>query len=330
MKGIKILGIGKYAPEKIVTNDDFTKILDTSDEWITTRTGMKERRFSQGEPTWFMATKAAKQALEHAGISPSEIGIIITSSVTPDFSCPTMSCMVQREIGAIGSMTIDINCACAGFVYALDMAKQYLSGGDIKYALVIGAENLTKITDFEDRSTCILFGDGAAACVVEASDNFYTSFLGADGNGAGKIVSRLCEPQNIFMDENKKSYDDKLPETNQQFMYMDGKEVYKFATKILPEAVNKALAKTELTVEGIDIFIPHQANIRIIETAAKNLGVSLDKFMVNIQKYGNTSSASIPLALSEAFSEGKIKHGDKVCLVGFGAGLTYGALIFEY
>ncbi len=330
MNGVKILGMGSYVPGRIVTNEDFTKIVDTSDEWITTRTGMRERHFSQGEPTWYMASQASKAAIDQAGISPEEIGMIIISCVTADYLFPSMSCMVQRETGAVNAMTMDVNCACSGFVYSIDMAKHYLASGEVKYALVVGAENLTKLVDFSDRSSCILFGDGASACVLKASDSFYSSFLGADGTGAKHMISRLDLPTNAFIDENRKHIDDMLPETKGHYMYMDGKEVYKFAIKALPDAVKKALEKTELSPEDIDVYIPHQANIRIIETAAKNLGVSMDKFVVNIDRFGNTSSASIPLALDEAVSQGRVKRGDRICLVGFGAGLTYGAVIMDY
>ena len=332
MKGIKILGTGMYVPDKIVSNDDFAQIIETSDEWIYTRTGMKERHLSQGEPTWYMGTKAVQAAIEKAGIDASEIGLIISTSATVDFYTPSMSCIIQREIGAIGSMAIDVNCACAGFVYGFDMARRYLVTDEkIKYAVVVANENLTKITDYSDRSTCILFGDGAAACIIKLEDNsFYSSFLGADGTGACRLFARSIQPDNAFMPENKKDYPDGFPEGNGHYLYQDGKEVYKFAIKALPFAVENALKGTGLGIEDIDLIIPHQANIRIIETAAQRFGVSMDKMYINLEKYGNTSSASIPLALDEAIKAGRIKDGDKVCLVGFGAGLTYGAVIFEF
>lgn len=332
MKGIKLAGIGTYVPERIVTNDDFTNIIETSDEWIRTRTGMKERHISQGEPTWYMGAKAVQSAMDKAGIEPSEIGLIISTSVSGDFYTPSTASIIQREIGAIGSMAIDINCACSGFVYGVDMARRYLVTDDkIKYAVVVANENLSKLTDYSDRSTCILFGDGAAACILELADNsFYSSYLGADGTGACRLFARSIPPTNAFMPENKKDYQDGFPESNGHYFYQDGKEVYKFAIKALPFAVENALEGTGLSVEDIDLIIPHQANIRIIETAAQRFGVSMDKMYINLEKYGNTSSASIPLALDEAIKEGKIKDGDKVCLVGFGAGLTYGAVIFEY
>lgn len=331
MPGIRILGTGSYQPQKKVVNEDFTSFIETSDEWITTRTGMKERFVSNGEPTWFMGAQAAKSAISAAGISPEDIGVIIDTSVSPDYYTPSMSCMIQRETGAVNAMTIDVNCACAGCVYAIDMAKRYLqTDKDIKYALVVANENLTKITDYTDRSTCVLFGDGAAAMVIERADNaVYSSFLGADGNGAKYLFARSIPPANAFMTGEGK-VDDGFPESNSHYLYQDGREVYKFATKALPSALTKAAEKIDFELTRLDVIIPHQANVRIIETAAKNLGISMDKFIINLDKHANTSSASIPIALHEAVTEGKIKSGDLVGLVGFGAGLTFGAIIFEF
>lgn len=332
MSGIKILGTGSYIPPKIVRNEDFTKIIETSDEWIKTRTGMSERHLSEGQPTWYMGTKAVEDAIKTAGIDVSDIGLIISTSATADFITPSISCIIQREIGAIGCMAIDVNCACAGFVYGFDMARRYLATDErMKYAVVVANENLTKITDYSDRSTCVLFGDGAAACVVELSEkNLYTSFLGADGNGAKYLGARSFRPDNAFMPEHREEYPDGMPEGNGHYLWQDGKEVYKFAIKALPMAVNAAAEKIGLKIEDIDMIVPHQANIRIIETAVEKLGLPIEKFFINLEKYGNTSSASIPIALDEAVKAGKITRGDKVCLVGFGAGLTYGAVIFEY
>ena len=329
MKGIKLLGTGMYAPEKIVSNDDFAEIVETSDEWIYSRTGLRKRHLSQGEPTWYMAVKAGAMAIEKSGLMPDDIDMIILSSVTPDFLTPSMSCIIQRELGIKDCITLDINAACSGFVYGLDMARRYLNFDDVKNVLVIGAENLTKIIDYTDRSSCVLFGDGAGAAVVTASDDIYSSYINADGNGAKHMVARNFLPRNAFMPEDRKVYDDGLPEIQNSYLFMDGKEVYKFAIKALPLAVTEACNKIDMPVEEIDVIIPHQANIRIIETAAQRLGVSMDKVFTNIDKYGNTSSASVPLALNEAMESGVIKKGDKVCLVGFGSGLTYGAVIFE-
>lgn len=331
MTGIKILGVGKYAPELVASNEDFTRIVETSDEWITTRTGIKTRHITNGEPVWYMAAEAAKQAVERAGISVSDIGLIIATTITPDYYTPSCSCLVQREIGAFGSMAIDVNCACSGFAYGFDMAKRYLQTDDsIKYAVIVSTEQLSRITDYTDRATCVLFGDGAAAVVIEKQeDTLYTSYLGADGNGAKFLMARNERALSPFV-ETPVEIDAQMPEGNGHYLFQDGKEVYKFATKILPTAVLEACKKIDMDVNDIDVFVPHQANVRIIETAAKNLGVSMDKFYLNLCNYGNTSSASIPLAFCEAVEKGAIKRGDKVCFVGFGAGLTYACDIFEY
>lgn len=328
MKGIEIKGTGLYAPQKVATNEDFAAIVDTTDEWIYTRTGMKRRHMSSGEATWYMAVSAAKKALMSADVNADEIDLIICSSATPDYFTPSCACLVQRELGIKVCIALDVNAACAGFVYGMDMARRYLACGDIRNALVIGSENLTKITDYSDRASCVLFGDGAAAAVVTASDRLYSSYISADGSGAKHMIARNIPPHNAFMGE-KPEYDEAMPAGNSHYLYMDGKEVYKFATNALPLAVREACAKVGITVEDLNLIIPHQANIRIIQTAAKNLGVSMDKLFVNIEEYGNTSSASIPIALTEAYAQGRIKKGDKVCLVGFGSGLTYGAVIFE-
>lgn len=331
MHGIKIKGTGMYVPEKIISNVDFAEIVETSDEWIKTRTGMNERHISEGQPTWYMGTKAVADAIEKSGIDVNDIGMIVSTSCTPDYYTPSMSCIIQREIGAEKAMTIDVNCACAGFVYGVDMARRYLvTDENIKYAVVVSTENLTKIVDYSDRSTCVLFGDGAAACILELSkDTLFTSHLGAEGTGAKHLFARSIAPDNAFMPEESKEYPDDFPESNSHYIYQNGKEVYKFAIRALPTAVTKAAEKIGLNIEDIDLIIPHQANIRIIETAAQRLKVPMDKMYLNIEKYGNTSSATIPLALNEAMENGRIKKGDKVCLVGFGAGLTYGAVIFE-
>ncbi len=329
--GIKIAGTGSYAPELVVENNDFTAFVDTSDEWIRTRTGMVQRHISSGEPTWYMGAKAAQEAMNHAGIAANQVGLIVAATITGDYYAPSLSCMIQRELGAIGCIAIDVNCACAGFVYAFDLARRYLeTDPELTYAVVVSSENLTKLTDYTDRSTCVLFGDGAAACVVTRSQGLYTCFLGADGNGAKSLFTRSIPPANAFMPDPPKAYDDGFPAGNGHYIYQDGREVYKFAIKALPLAVNGAAEKIGFDVRSLDLIIPHQANIRIIETAAERLGVSQERFYLNLEKYGNTSSASIPLALDEAVKNGSIQTGDKICLVGFGAGLTYGAVIFEY
>jgi 3-oxoacyl-[acyl-carrier-protein] synthase-3 len=307
-----------------------SKIVETNDEWISTRTGIKTRFLSDGESAWQMGAKAAKNAIEAAGINPEEIGLVIGSTVTGDFYTPSLACLVQNAVGAVNAAAFDLNAACSGFAYSVDTAKRFLQTDDsLKYVLVVCSEVLSRFVDYTDRSTCVLFGDGAGAVVIERSDKTYTSFLGADGSGSKFLYAKKFFPTNPFMTVSGTDYGEDFTSTN-QFLFQDGKEVYKFATKALPTAASNAAEKIGLDVSAIDWFIPHQANVRIIETAAKNLGVSMDKFIVTLDRHGNTSSASIPTALDEAVRDGRIKRGQKICMVGFGAGLTYGAVICEY
>ena len=327
--GINILGTGCYLPEQKLTNDDFTRFVDTSDEWIRTRTGIKERRMAGWEPVWYMGSEAAKRAISKAGIAPEDIGLIIVASATSDFHTPSMSCVVQNETGAVNAAAFDMNAACSGFVYMLDTARRFLeTDNSLRYVLVVAAEALSRFVDFSDRSSCILFGDGAAAVVIERSDKLYTSALGADGSGARLLYARSVNIAEEVKVEHE--FDDGFPEKRLHKLYQDGREVYKFATKALPKAFHLAADKAGITPEDIDWFVPHQANVRIIETAAKNLGAPMDKFIVTLDHYGNTSSVSIPLALHESIEKGVIKRGQKLALIGFGAGLTYAGAIFEY
>lgn len=332
MTGINILATGAYAPSVAVTNEDMSRIVDTNDEWIRTRTGIGTRRMSGGEPTWYMGARASEQAIERAGIDPGDIGLIIVSTITNDFVTPSLSCILQREIGAANAACFDVGAACTGFVYALDAARRYLATDDkLKYVLVCAAESLSHITNFEDRSSCVLFGDGAAAVIVERSDKLFTCWTGADGSGAKFLYAKTSHGVHPFMPQSPTVIDDDTdPEITHNMLVQNGKEVYKFATKALPNAAKNAAAAIGLDIADVDMFIPHQANIRIIETAAKNLGVSMDKFYVNIEQHGNTSSASIPIAFDEAVTKGAAKRGDRICFVGFGAGLTLGSIIFEY
>ena len=331
MFGIDILGTGAYTPAIPVTNEDLAGIVETNDEWISTRTGIKTRHISDGEPTWKMGAEAAKGALAAAGIDSSEIGLIIDTTITSDFSTPSMACVIQGEIGAKNAAAFDLNAACSGFVYGVDAAQRYLrTDPELEYVLVIANEQLSRITDYTDRATCVLFGDGAAAAVITRSEKLYTSFIGADGTGSKYLYSKTHRVYHPFRTNDTDQIDIGDFAAGTDFLIQDGKEVYKFATKALPTATEKAAAKVGLDISEIDWFVPHQANMRIIETAAKNLGVSIDKFIVNIKDHGNTSSASIPIALHEAIASGQIKRGDKICLVGFGAGLTMAAIIMEY
>ncbi|MBQ8826683.1 MAG: ketoacyl-ACP synthase III [Oscillospiraceae bacterium] len=330
MFGINILGTGSYAPELCITNDDMAKVVETNDEWISTRTGIKSRHYSNGELTWQMGAKAAQKAIEAAGISPEEIGLIIFSTITSDFSTPSCACMVQNAVGAVNAAAFDLNAACTGFVYSLDTAKRFLQTDEnMKYALVVSAEVLSRIVDFNDRTTCILFGDGAAAVVIERSEKMYSSYLAADGSGGKFLYARNLAPTHPFRTNKEDNYGEDFALDN-GYLFQDGKEVYKFATKALPTASSKAAENIGFDIKEIDWIVPHQANIRIIETAAKNFGVPMDKFIINLDKYGNTSSASMPIAFDEAVRDGRIKKGQKLCFVGFGAGLTMGAIILEY
>ncbi|MDE6664641.1 MAG: ketoacyl-ACP synthase III [Ruminococcus sp.] len=327
--GINIKGLGTYVPEQTLTNHDFTKFVDTNDEWIRTRTGITERRMAGWEPTWYMGSQAALKAIENAGISPSDIGLVISSTVTSDFLTPSMASVIQDKTGAVNAAAFDINAACTGFIYAVDTARRFLeTDDDMKYVLVVATEALSRFVDFNDRGSCILFGDGAAAAVIEKSDKLYASHLASDGSGAGYLCARSLNVAPEVKTDN--DFDDGFTDNPIHKLYQNGKEVYKFATSVLPKSFEIISEKINITKDDIDWFIPHQANVRIIETAAKKLGVSMDKFIITLDHYGNTSSASIPLALCEGVEKGIIKRGQKLAMIGFGAGLTYGGIVLEY
>lgn len=329
--GINILGMGSYVPEQKLTNNDFTRFIETNDEWITTRTGIRERPMAGWEPTWFMGKEAALEAIKNAGIDPAEIGLVISSTATSDFHTPSMASVIQHMTGAVNAAAFDINAACTGFVYALDTARRFLETDDqLKYVLIAANESLSRFLDFTDRSSCILFGDGAAAAIVERSDKFYSSALCSDGSGAHFLCARSMQVAPEVKTEAPEDFTDSFPEMPLHKLFQNGKEVYKFATQALPRSFELAASKCGITKDDIDWFIPHQANIRIIETAAKKLGAPMEKFIVTLDHYGNTSSASIPLALNEAIKSGKVQRGQTLALIGFGAGLTYGGIILEY
>ncbi|MBQ7990864.1 MAG: ketoacyl-ACP synthase III [Oscillospiraceae bacterium] len=329
MSGIKILATGSCKPALTITNDDLKKCIDTNDEWIHSRTGISTRRMTNGEPTWYIGAAAAKQALERAKLSPEKIDMIICTTITGDYFTPSCAAVIGREIGAVGCPAFDISAACSGFVYALDIAQKYLASGAMKNVLVVSAERLSTITNFTDRSSCILFGDGAAAAVVTSSDKFYSSYMGCDGTGMKYLYAKADHRDHPFTDSPVYYDDQTSPDAPVGVLVQDGKEVYKFATKALPHALMSALEGTGRTVDDIDIIVPHQANIRIIETAAKNLGLPMEKFFVNIEHSGNTSSASIPIALDEAMISGAVHEGQTLGLCGFGAGLTQAAIIMD-
>ena len=325
-KSVGIIGIGTYVPEKILTNKDLEKIVDTSDEWIVDRTGIKERRIA--EPTIAtsdLAARAAQNALLDAGVSADEIDLIIVATATPDMLFPSTACLVQDKIKASKAAAFDLSAGCSGFVYGLVTGSQFIKTGLYKKVLVIGAESLSKILDWTDRNTCVLFGDGAGAAVLSEVESGYGILgveLGADGSGGDLLKvpgggSRL--PATAESVSNR-----------QHFLQMSGSDVFKFAIKVMGEAAVKALENSGLTNEDIDCLIPHQANNRIIQSAAKRLKVPMEKVIVNVDKYGNTSAASIPIAMNEAINNNRIKKDDVIVLVGFGAGLTWASCVIKW
>lgn len=327
--GIRIVGTGCYVPDKVVTNEDFTAFLDTSNEWIVTRTGMEERHISMGQPTWKLGEMACRQAMEAAGVTAGEIDLILCTTVTGDYHFPSVACMIQGALGAENAFVMDIAAACAGTVYALDMARRYLLTGDVETILLVGAEELSQVTDYTDRSTCVLFGDGAGAAVIKRGNGLFGASLYSDPTGAKLLYSKKPREHPPFgeytpLEEELRDF----PKENGT--YMNGREVYKFATRAMPRAIEAACKKAGVTVGDVDLIIPHQANLRIIESAVKYMGVSMEKVAVTIHKYGNTSSSSIMICLDEVIREGRLLPGQKFCMVGFGSGLTYGALVAEY
>lgn len=324
-KKVGILGTGSYVPENIVDNFYFEKILDTSDEWIKTRTGISQRRKArEDESASDLATKAAIKAIECANLTPQDIDLIIVATATPDMAFPSTACLVQENIKAKNAAAFDISVACSGFIYGITIAKQFVLTNMYKNVLVIGSEVLSKFIDYTDRSTCILFGDGAGAVVIGNVDDggILSTYLGSDGSGADVL--------NIPAGGSKLPASKNTVENNLHSIQMAGNDVYKFAVRIMGESSLKAIEMANLESKDINCFIPHQANIRIIEASAKRLKLGMDKVYVNLNKYGNMSAASIPVALDEAFREGKIKKGDNVVLVGFGGGLTWGASVINW
>ncbi len=321
-----IVGTGIYLPERVLTNADLEKIVDTSDEWIAARTGILERRIiSEDMTTSDMATSAAKMAMKNAGVSPGEVDLILVATVTPDMMFPATACLVQDNLKARKAAAFDLSAGCSGFVYALDIGSQFIKTGQYRTVLVIGAESLSRITNWNDRNTCVLFGDAAGAAVlrpVEEGFGILSVVLGADGSGGDLLKLEIGGTKAPVTEETCQS--------SGRYIYMAGREVFKFAVKIMGDCSLKALEKAGLGKGDIDYLIPHQANIRIIETAAKRLNLPMEKVLVNVQNYGNTSAASIPVALHEAVTGGKIKKGDNVVLVGFGAGLTWGASVIRW
>lgn len=330
--GIRIIGTGFYVPSYTATNEDFTKIVDTSDEWITTRTGIKKRHIvTDNTFVWQMGANAAKMAIADAGLSADDIDLVIGTTCTADYLTPSLACLVANDIGAKKPACIEINSACAGFVYALDMAKRYLSDPDYRNVLIVSSEMLSKMTDYADRSTCVLFGDGAGAAVLTKSDTPFVSELGSDPTGGRFLFARGVDAgNNPFRDAPFDPTADGFAETAPHKLHQDGREVYKFATRAMPGAVKAACQKAGMEPRQLDWVFSHQANRRILETAAKNLNVPLERFFINIEEYGNMSSACIPVCLAQAQRAGKLTRGQKLCTVGFGGGLVYAAAVFEW
>ncbi|MBO8156265.1 MAG: ketoacyl-ACP synthase III [Bacillaceae bacterium] len=304
-----IIGTGHYVPENVLTNKELEKMVDTSDEWIRTRTGIEERRIAEDDmDTSDMALLAANKALDNAGISAEDLDMILVATVTPDQPFPSVACMLQDQLGAKKAAAMDVSAACSGFMYGLVTAKQFIEGGSYRHVLVVGVEKLSKIVDWEDRNTCVLFGDGAGAAVVgpvQEGKGILSFELGADGSGG----------KHLYQDE---------------YVVMNGREVFKFAVRQMGESAVNVIDKIGLKKEDVDYLIPHQANIRIMEVARERLGIDREKMSMSVHKYGNTSAASIPIALSEDVENGKIKDGDLVVLVGFGGGLTWGAVALRW
>ncbi len=321
-----VVGWGKYVPQRVLKNGELAELVDTSDEWIRTRTGIRERHLAEdGETTADMAVQAARQALEVARLSPARVELIIVATATPDHLFPSTACLVQDMLGATHAAAFDLSAGCTGFVYGLSVAANMLSSGAYQTGLVIGAETLSSIVDWTDRSTCVLFGDGAGAVVLQSGQNeggVLASSLGSDGSGRDLLWlpaggSRIPTSQ--------QSLDERL-----HFIQMKGREVFRFAVKVMAEATCEVLEKARLSLDDLTLLIPHQANQRIIEAAARSLNLPLEIVYSNVEWYGNTSAASIPIALSEAAERGRIQTGDLIVCVGFGAGLTWGATAIRW
>ncbi len=318
---MKIRGTGSSLPEKAVSNDDLAKIMDTSDEWIRSRTGIGSRHIAVNETTTSMSVDAAQKALADAQMEAEELDLIIVASISTDQCLPSTACEVQAAIGAVNAVAFDINAACSGFLFGLSVANAYFAAGTYEKALVIGAETLSKMMDWNDRGTCVLFGDGAGAAVVEKSDIGLISMIQQSDGTRGGVLSCRNRPVNNPYVQN---------DTALAFTKMDGQEVYKFAVRTVPKAVSEVLEKGNVSADEVKYFILHQANIRIIDSVAKRLSQPLDKFPTNLQTCGNISAGSVPILLDYVNREGMLMRGDKIVLAGFGAGLTWGAALLVW
>ncbi len=323
----RITGTGSAVPDKILTNSDLEKMVNTNDEWITTRTGIKERRIAaDGEYTSTFAVKAARRALEMANVQPDELDLILLGTVTPDFPFPATACIVQQELGAANAAAFDLSAACSGFIYGLNMAEAYIKSGMARKMLVMGAEVLTRIVDFTDRNTCILFGDGAGAVVVEASTGEHgilSSHIYTNSSHWGLLYQPGVGGRNPG--SAKSTFEEKL-----YYLRMEGNDVFKHAVRAMGDAAVAALEYNNVSADDVNWLIPHQANRRIIEATGKRVGIPEERIFVNLHKYGNTSSASIPIALDEANREGRLKDGNLILMDAFGGGFTYGSVLLKW
>jgi len=323
----RIIGIGRALPRRVLTNEDLCQIVDTSDEWIRSRTGISERHIvSDGESTATLAVEAAGDALRRAAIDPAVVDLVIVATSTPDFAVfPSTACLVQDQLGLARAAAFDLSAACSGFVYALITASQFIAGGAYRTILVIGSDTLTRYLDFEDRSTCVLFGDGAGAVVLTSSERpggLLSFMMGADGSGAPYMNVPAGGSRAPLTADTLAGHENKI--------HMNGREVYRFSTTVPSSALKQAACAADIRVEDLDLVVAHQANIRILQTMSKNLGLPQERFFSNLERYGNTSAASVPLALCDASTAGRIGPGALIGLVGFGAGLTWATAIWSW
>ena len=319
----KISAFAHYAPESVLTNDDLSNIVDTSDEWIKPRTGISSRHISSGENTSDICTKIAESLLEKSGLDPLDIDLIIVGTISPDYASPSVACLVQGNIGADNAFAYDLSAACSGFVYALSTADKFIKSGQYKNIMVIGAEVMSKLIDWRDRSTCVLFGDGGGGVILTPQENpggIICEELKAKGKDGLSLTVNQRQAENTCYKPNEK---------DNRYLYMDGKMIFNFATKVVPSSISNILDMANITIDDVKYIVPHQANSRIIDIIARKLKCSIDKFYININSYGNTSAGSIPIALSEMADKGLLEKGDKVIITGFGGGLTWGSMLIE-
>ncbi len=317
-----ITALESYVPEQIVTNEDLSHIVDTNDEWISSRTGIKRRHLSTGENTSQFCINTGKKLLDKTGTNAEDIDLIIVATITPDYATPSVSCQVQKALGCTNAFAFDISAACSGFVYSLSIADKYIRSGLYQKVLVFGAETLSKIVNWTDRNTCVLFGDGGGGALLEPVEKggIVAEDLHARGDDEA-LTGRHHVVENMVCTHIEKGY---------PYLIMDGRAIFNFATKVVPKSVNKILEKTGFTLDDIKYIVPHQANSRIIDIVARKLKTDIDKFYINVEEYGNTSAASIPIALSEMSEKGLLKKGDRIIITGFGAGLTWGSMLIEW